>query len=117
MPEKPKDTTQIHDVNQENVMNLLIGPKNRLFYYIGLHYDQVHATTYGVDGIQKILMDPQYKSKKLFMVLVKATPDSKYKNIVNIFDILKLTETKSFALVEITDKEKELMNVQPNTNW
>ena len=110
MPEKPKDTTQQKKINQDDVMNLLVGPKDRLFYYIGLHFDQVVSTTYGVDGIQKILMDPKYKTNPRFMVLIKATPDSKYKNIVNMFDIMRITDTRLYALVDITDKEKDLIS-------
>ena len=108
-----KDTTKQPDVNQDNVMNLLVGPNDRLFYYIGLHADQVESTTYGVDGIQKVLRDPKYKNNRQFIVLIKATKDAKYKNIVNMFDIMNITDTKRYALIDITPKEKDLITGTP----
>ena len=110
-----KDTTHRKDVNQENVMNLLVGPDNRLFYYIGLHTDKVESTDYSVDGIQKVLRDPKYKNNKQFIVLIKATTDAKYKNIVNMFDIMNITDTKRYALIDITPQEKDLISAKPGT--
>ena len=112
MPEKPKDNKNEPKKNQDDVMNLLIGPNNRLFYYFGIDNPQVESTTYGVDGIQKVLMDPKYKTNPKFMVLIKATPDSKYKNVVNIFDIMRLTDTRLYALVDITPKEVDLVSAK-----
>jgi biopolymer transport protein ExbD len=112
MPDKPKNPEEQTKINEKNVMNLLVGPNNRLFYYFGIDNPQVESTTYGVDGIQKELMKPEYKSNKNFMVLIKATSDSKYKNVVNILDIMRVTDTKRYALVDITDKEKELISTK-----
>jgi biopolymer transport protein ExbD len=112
MPEKQDPNKPQIKINQDDVMNLLVGPNNRLFYYIGLHTDQVESTTYGVDGIQKVLMDPKYKSNPKFMVLIKATPDSKYKNIVNMFDIMRLTDTRAYALVDIAPQEITLISAK-----
>jgi biopolymer transport protein ExbD len=110
MPDKPKDEKDQVKINQKNVMNLLLGPNNRLFYYIGLDNPQVESTTYDVNGIQKVLSDPQYQGNPNFMVLIKPAPDSKYKNVVNIFDIMRITKTKRYAMVDITNDEKKLIS-------
>ncbi len=110
MPEKP--TKNPPKKNQENVMNLIIGPNNRLFYYFGIDHPKVESTTYDADGIIRVLNQPLYKDNKLFMVLIKATPDSKYKNLVAIFDIMRITDTKSYALIDITKPEIELISKQ-----
>jgi biopolymer transport protein ExbD len=107
IPEKPKDNQP--KKNQDNVMNLIIGPNNRLFYYFGIDHPKVESTTYGADGIVKVLNSDEYKKNDKFMVLIKATPDSKYKNLVAIFDVMRITDTKSYALVDITKPEIELI--------
>src|ERR1019366_8728293 len=56
MPDKPKDEKDQTKINQKNVMNLILGPNNRLFYYFGIDNPQVESTTYGTNGIQKELM-------------------------------------------------------------
>src|ERR1051325_4642802 len=35
MPEKPKPNTQTPLINQDDVLSLLLGPNNKLYYYIG----------------------------------------------------------------------------------
>jgi len=118
MPDKPDPTKPPPVINEHNVMNLIIGPNDRLFYYFGnddpkstepIH---VESTNYAADGIQKTLLLPEYKNNKQFMVLIKATPDSKYKNVVNIFDIMRITDSRSYALVDISPKEIELISAQ-----
>jgi hypothetical protein len=46
------------------------------------------------------------------MVLIKPEETSKYKNVVDMFDIMNVTNMSRYALVDITPKEKELINTK-----
>lgn len=108
LPDKTPNVNPIKK-NPANVMNLLVGPDNKLMYYFAVGDNpKVEVTNYGVNGLQAVLSQPIYKNNKLFMVLVKATPDSKYKNLIQIFDILRVTGTVQ-AVVDITPQEIEMV--------
>jgi biopolymer transport protein ExbD len=109
MPDKPKpNDPNPPKINENDVVNVLLGPNNRLFYYIGTD-PNVQSTTYGKDGIQKFLID--YKRQRPnVMVLIKPEETSKYKNVVDMFDIMNVTNMSRYALVDITPKEKDLIN-------
>ena len=43
------------------------------------------------------------------VVLIKATDESKYKNVVDILDEMNITNMQRFVLVDITPVDKELI--------
>jgi biopolymer transport protein ExbD len=42
-------------------------------------------------------------------VLIKPTKESKYRNLVDILDEMKITQIKSFAIVDVTPEELEMI--------
>jgi hypothetical protein len=99
-----------------------MGENNRLYYYIGIENPQVEMASYSPTAdrsIRKILVAEQKKNiqrnngKDKFMVLIKAADGAKYKNMVDIFDEMNINAINRYAMVDITDNEKELIkNVQ-----
>ncbi len=43
------------------------------------------------------------------ILLIKPAPDSRYKNMVDILDEMNITNMQRYALVKITDTDKELI--------
>ena len=43
------------------------------------------------------------------IVLIKPTKDSKYANLVDMLDEMKITQIKSFAIVDVTPEELEML--------
>ena len=92
-------------------MTIILGENDTLYYYFGLAEDkpEVIESNYSAGGIRKVLVSPQVKSNDKMTVMVKPMEGSRYKNMVDILDELKITDTKKFAMVEIADVDKELV--------
>jgi biopolymer transport protein ExbD len=117
MPDKPDITVPPPKINQNDVMNLIMAGDNKLYYYIGIENPQVVQVAYSATSdksIRKILLQEKQKNiqrngKDKFMVLIKATKEAKYKNVVDIFDEMNVTAISRYALVDITPSEVELI--------
>jgi biopolymer transport protein ExbD len=95
----------------KNALTLILGENDRLFYYFGFAGDEpdVSETDFSATGIRQVLLSEQVRTNRNLVVLIKATETSRYKNLVDVLDELKLTETKKYALVNIQEEDKELL--------
>jgi biopolymer transport protein ExbD len=111
MPVKPDNEEEQIALKASNAMTIILGENDNLYYYFGLHEDnpELVKTDYSANGIRKVLVSPQVKSNDKMTVMIKAMEKSRYKNMVDILDEMKITDTKKFALVEISDMDKELV--------
>lgn len=106
-------------VSESRTMTICIGSHNRLEWYMGTLEDPVIApsvTSFGSGGIRTALLSSIAKAgkaagtgKKSLVVLVKPSKKAIYKNMVDIIDELNITKVPSYAIVDITDKEIQLM--------
>ncbi|MHC2990308.1 biopolymer transporter ExbD [Pontibacter sp. HJ8] len=95
----------------KNALTLILGENNRLYYYFGFAGDEpdVSETDFSTTGIRQVLLSEQVKSNRSLVVLIKATETSRYKNLVDVLDEMKITDTKKYALVEIREEDKKLL--------
>ncbi len=119
MPEKIKDTTKVDEskIRDSEAMTLLLGDKDKVFYYFGIEDPKVEVTNF--KNIRKILIDRYqfvlnlqrqngWKQNGVY-VLIKPTNESKYNNLVDILDEMKITQIKSFAILDVTPQELEMI--------
>jgi len=113
MPVKPENEDEQIALKASNAMTIVLGDEDRVFYYFGLgdpaENPEVIESDYSANGIRKVLLSPKVKSNDKMTVMIKPMVDSRYKNVVDILDELKITDTKKFALVEISDNDKQLI--------
>ena len=113
MPVKEENLEDQMPVKASNALTIVLAENDKLLYFFGLgdpaDNPEVLESDYSANGIRKVLISPRVKSNDKMVVLIKATEDSRYKNMVDILDELKITDTKKFALVDITDNDKELV--------
>jgi biopolymer transport protein ExbD len=114
MPEKPKDETKVPEVNRENVLNIVLGENDKVYWYMGLAGDtemvpEPIRTDYSASGIRKVIFQKKAELPKL-VVLIKAMDKAKYKNMVDILDEMNITTTRIFALVDISPDDEKLIN-------
>jgi len=142
--ENPDDVSKI---KESQAMTLILGEKNRIFYYFGMTNPNVEVTNFSAKGIRKVLLEESkkrnpkldsieiyknmFKSGKIkedvykakvagvkaykdgIIVVIKADEKSKYKNLVDILDEMLICNIGRYAVVDITEPEKELIkNVQ-----
>jgi biopolymer transport protein ExbD len=116
MPVKEEDVTKQPPIKASNAMTLILGEDDKVFYYFGLgdpaENPEVIETDYSATGIRKVLISPRVKGNPKMVVLIKPMETSRYKNMVDILDELKITDTQKFALVDITDTDKQLVQTK-----
>lgn len=122
MPDK-KDVTD--DFKQEapesRTMTVLLGKDNTIKYYMGLFNDPYKGvgptdTTYGKNGIRQIILQKKAeleaqgkRDNEGLIVLIKATDDATYTNMIDILDEMAITGVKVYAINDITEQEIETM--------
>jgi len=108
MPEKPKEDDKQPEVNEKRVLTLVLGENDKIYWYIGITDPKVELTSFSNEGVRKVLMRENSQIKDM-VVLVKPSDESRYKNVVDILDELTISNVSRYALVEITDVDKELV--------
>lgn len=113
MPVKPDNEDEQIALKASNAMTIVLGENDRIYYYFGLgdpaENPEVLTTDYSSNGIRKVLISPQIRGNDKMTVLVKPMEGSRYKNVVDILDELKITDTNRFAIVEVNDNDKQLV--------
>jgi biopolymer transport protein ExbD len=108
MPEKPKQEEKQPLVNEKRVLTLVLGAQDKVYWYLGITDPQVNVTNFSNDGIRKILLRENAQIEEM-VVLIKPSDESRYKNIVDILDEMNISNISRYALVDITNVDKELI--------
>ncbi len=120
MPDKtelpPEDRP---DVPASKVISLILGKDDKVYWYEhvdpGLAPQMQIANFAEPKDVEKVLYDKQkivaakWGDKYEMIALIKTMPDAKYKNLVSILDEMPITDTKRYAIVDIEDAEKEMV--------
>ncbi|HEY0053750.1 MAG TPA: biopolymer transporter ExbD [Pedobacter sp.] len=106
-------------VSEIRTMTICLGKGDRLQWYQGtLEAPIVNPaiTNYSSSGIRKAILERSKaavkstgNSKKGLIVLIKPSDKSNYKNLVDILDEMLISNVASYAIVDITSKELEMM--------
>lgn len=108
MPEKPDVDVEVPKVNERDVMTIVLGEKDKVYWYAGITDPKVEVTNFSPKGIRKVLVEKKNTIPKL-VVLIKAMDKAKYRNMVDILDEMNIDVIKRFALVDITKVDEELI--------
>jgi biopolymer transport protein ExbD len=112
MPKKPDVDTLKKDVADCQVLNVLLDTLDHIWTYDGLQAAGLKQTSWGEDGIRKIVMKKlksvpadntclTHEGKpREAIVLIKMLPGSRYKNMVDILDEMDITGCKIYAIQE-----------------
>jgi biopolymer transport protein ExbD len=108
MPEKVTDEKEQTEINEKNVLTLVLGESDKVYWYIGITDPVLEVTDFSKDGIRKVLLIKKAELPKL-VILIKATDEARYRNMVDILDEMNISSIQRYALVDITDVDKELI--------
>ena len=119
MPDKDDKQEEQLEVADNRTMTILLGSGNRLEWYMGAMDKPIEGPTvdgYGKNGIRKALIEKQKQvvgitgdPKKGLIVIIKPSDKSNYRNLVDILDEMKISNTQQYAIVDITAPEIELL--------
>jgi len=108
MPAKDKEKKETQAIKESKAMTIILGENNKIYYYFGITDPKVEITDFSAEGIRKVLLE---KNKEIsgLIVVIKPTEKSKYKNVVDILDEMTITNIATYAIVDITPQELDLI--------
>ena len=108
MPEKIKDDTEVPKVNEKDVLTIVLGKSDKVYWYTGITDPKIEVTNFSPSGVRKVLLDKKATIPKL-VILIKAMDEARYKNMVDILDEMNINTIQRYALVDITSTDKDLI--------
>jgi biopolymer transport protein ExbD len=108
MPEKPKPEDKVPEVNEKKVVTLILGANDKIYWYNGITNPEVKVTDFSPNGVRKVLLTQSSQIPGMIL-LIKPAPESRYKNVVDILDEMNITNMQRFAMVKITQEDKDLV--------
>jgi biopolymer transport protein ExbD len=113
MPDKTKvEDDQQTKIKASEALTIILGKNDVVYYYKGLNdgttQPELVTTDFSDKGIREVLLDMGARIPKL-TVLIKPVKTARYKNVVDILDEMNITNTRRYALVEMTDLDTKLM--------
>jgi len=112
----PKDAENPEDNNkakESGALTILLGKDNNVFYYEGILADQgANFKSSNFTDIRKVIIGKKQNTpEKDFVVVIKATDESTYKNVIDILDEMTINVVKRYALVDISEVEAQLVKL------
>ena len=115
MPDKKEiDSTKMSKIRASEVTTFLLGSNDRIFYYNGDSLSPKIEVTY-FNKVRSFVVQRNKDVAELqhakgwkengVYVLIKPTDESKYENLVNFLDEMKITGIKSYAIIDATAEE------------
>jgi biopolymer transport protein ExbD len=110
----PKDTEKPEEQNkvkESGALTLMLGKDNTIFYYEGeLAPDGSNFKSTSFKGVRDVIIDKKKNTNpEDFVVIIKPGPNATYKNTVDILDEMAINEVKRYAMVDLFDVERQLM--------
>jgi biopolymer transport protein ExbD len=120
-PAKNDNEDKAPPLKKSRSLSILLGERDKVYFYVAsdedlakgnLKVDSADFSNKGVRGSIKNRQDEvaqQYGSKDTLIVLIKAMPKAKYKNMVDILDEMRITGVKAYALVDLDKVDTTIM--------
>ncbi len=129
MPEKKITEEDVVETKESQVLTLLLGGDDKVYYYEGITDPKLDSTDYSAEGLRKVILDKKRRVKEEWgdmerddpknpgqkkmvsrlTVLIKPTKESRYKNLVDAFDEMKITGVSLYVLLDISEQEEEFI--------
>lgn len=112
MPKKTEEKDK-EDVKEGWVLNVVLDKDDKIWYYNGLVVYNMQTTNYSPEGIRQVVYDKQkevekdYGGAEKMICIIKMTKDANYRNMVDILDEMDITDTKRYAIQDISPLEEE----------
>ncbi|MBE7178384.1 MAG: biopolymer transporter ExbD [Mucilaginibacter polytrichastri] len=115
MPDK-SDTSATLPVPASRTLTLCLGKNDQVLLFRGLVEAPIgnpQKVDYGKLGVRKSLAKEaqliRQQTGKTMTVLIKPANSSTYENLVNTLDEMKIGDVPSYAIVDITNADEDLM--------
>lgn len=118
----PKDTDKPEEQNkakESGALTILLGKDDHIFYYEGILNTENANTNFksanfgsGEDGIRNVILRKKASThEKDLVIVIKPSDECNYKNVIDILDEMTINIIKTYALVDISSVEVDLIKV------
>ncbi len=111
-----KDDTVHDDLCESCVMTVLLGKANNIWYYEGKEkYAMENVTDYSARGIRKLIQRKKkavhsQKGEDQFVLIIKPSAQSNFKNLVDIVDECSINMVKRYYIDEMKTADKNWLS-------
>lgn len=110
LPQKTQDPAQQQKVPESRTINLILGDKDKIYWYEDPKNPQLKLTNYSDKGLREVLLNKR-RSVDSMIVIVKPMGTSTYKNLVDVMDEVKITSKKLYySIVDVSKEDEELVS-------
>lgn len=130
MPEtKDIKKDDLEATKESQVLTLLLGANDKVYFYEGINDAKLDSTDYSAEGIRRVILDKKDRvkaqwgederddaknpgQKKLdskLNVIIKPTKESRYKNLVDAFDEMKICNVARYVMLEVSKQEEDFI--------
>ena len=134
MPEKDIKKDDLVETKESQVLTLILGANDKVYYYEGITDAKLDSTDYSAEGMRKVILDKMKRVRDVYPddekedaknpgqmkkisrtnVIIKPTKQSRYKNIVDAFDEMKICNVAMYVLLDISEQEEEFIKNPAN---
>lgn len=112
MPAEPKNPDQQNKLNYKSALTILLGGDNNVYYYEGeLDPNGKNLVGTNFKDIRNEIIQKKRNTDSTFMVIIKPSDQSTYKNIVDILDEMSINVVDRYALVDISPDEAQMVKL------
>jgi biopolymer transport protein ExbD len=94
------------EISADNVLNLVLSKEDKIYWWTGIT-PPARVTNFSSEGVRKILLERRNNPK--LMVLIKPEDDSRFANVVDILDEMKIAEIERYAIVDVTEDDRDIL--------
>jgi biopolymer transport protein ExbD len=111
MPDKEQGIIDLMPVPAKQTVTLLLGNDQKIYLYQGILKENTpkKQLAYHAESLRKTMMTLKksilQETGKDIIVIIKATKESTYKNVVDVFDEMAICQIDRYALVDISAKD------------
>ena len=111
----PKDSKDSMLVKVRDVITLIPGKSNHIYYYEGDSLSNLKIADFG--SIRDVILDKKWRTDSAwFQVILKPTPDATYKNTVDILDEMVIDRVSHYTIVDITPADFSAIRTTEQVN-
>jgi biopolymer transport protein ExbD len=112
MPAEAKNPEEQNKLNYRSALTVLLGGDNNVYYYEGeLDPEGKNLVASNFKDIRDEIIRKKRNTDSTFMVIIKPSDQSTYKNIVDILDEMSINVVDRYALVDISPQEAEMVKI------
>ncbi|MFN8397872.1 MAG: biopolymer transporter ExbD [Bacteroidia bacterium] len=114
------------EVAESKVMTIILGEKDKVYYYLGVTEPKVLTTDFSAEGVRKEIVNhlnrfpnrcpkgataDDIKKSRCWdpIIVLKPNKSCRYKNMVDILDEMRINKVLKYALAEVTPQDSILL--------